>query len=115
MKKKIAILGSTGSIGKTLLKIINKDRNNFQVFLLTANKDYRTLLKQSIKFKVKNLILKHVDNRPFKITASNSVYFSKDLRPQEIHRWDRKRSRSRFQLKARAKLGRKETTLELEV
>ena len=65
MKKKIAILGSTGSIGKTLLKIINKDRNNFQVFLLTANKDYRTLLKQSIKFKVKNLIV--TDLKSFKI------------------------------------------------
>ena len=65
MKKKIAILGSTGSIGKTLLKIINKDRNKFQVSLLTANKDYRTLLKQSIKFKVKNLIV--TDLKSFKI------------------------------------------------
>ena len=38
MKKKIAILGSTGSIGKTLLKIIEKDKKNFDVVLLTANK-----------------------------------------------------------------------------
>ena len=29
MKKKISILGSTGSIGKTLISIINKDINNF--------------------------------------------------------------------------------------
>jgi 1-deoxy-D-xylulose-5-phosphate reductoisomerase len=29
MKKKIAILGSTGSIGKTLLNILLKDKNNF--------------------------------------------------------------------------------------
>ena len=65
MKKKIAILGSTGSIGKTLLKIINKDSNKFQVYLLTANKDYKTLLKQSIKFKVKNLIV--TDLKSFKI------------------------------------------------
>jgi 1-deoxy-D-xylulose-5-phosphate reductoisomerase len=40
MKKKIAILGSTGSIGKTLIKIINKDYKNFEVLLLTAHKDY---------------------------------------------------------------------------
>ena len=29
MKKKIAILGSTGSIGKSTLEVINKDKNNF--------------------------------------------------------------------------------------
>ena len=37
-KKKIAILGSTGSIGKTVLKIIEKDIKNFEILLLTANK-----------------------------------------------------------------------------
>ena len=57
MKKKIAILGSTGSIGKTLIKIINKDYKNFEVLLLTANKDYSTLFKQAKKFNVKNLII----------------------------------------------------------
>ncbi len=57
MKKKIAILGSTGSIGKTLLKLIEKDNKNFEIVLLTANNDYKTLLKQSKKFKVRNLII----------------------------------------------------------
>ena len=57
MKKKIAILGSTGSIGKTLLDIIQKDRKNFQIELLTANQNYKLLLQQAKKFKVKNLIL----------------------------------------------------------
>ncbi len=56
-KKKIVILGSTGSIGKTLLNIIEKDISNFEVVLLTANKDYKTLLKQAKKFNVKNIIL----------------------------------------------------------
>ena len=36
MKKKIAILGSTGSIGKNLLNIINKDKSKFKISLLTA-------------------------------------------------------------------------------
>ena len=58
MKKKIAILGSTGSIGKTLLKIIEKDKNNFEINLLTANKNYLELLKQAKKFKVKHVIIK---------------------------------------------------------
>lgn len=38
MKKKIAILGSTGSIGKTLIEIIKKDKKNFDIILLTAEK-----------------------------------------------------------------------------
>ena len=41
MKKKIAILGSTGSIGKTLLNIISNDKKKFDVDLLTANKNYK--------------------------------------------------------------------------
>ena len=41
MKKKIAIFGSTGSIGKCLVNIINKDKKNFEVILLTANKDIK--------------------------------------------------------------------------
>ncbi len=56
-KKKIAILGSTGSIGKTLLDIVEKDKKNFEVTLLTANKNYKKILEQSKKFKVKNLII----------------------------------------------------------
>ena len=62
MKKKIAILGSTGSIGKTLLKVIEKDKKNFEVVLLTANKDYKTLIRQAEKFNVKNLIITNKDN-----------------------------------------------------
>ena len=65
MKKKIAILGSTGSIGKNLLDVIKKEKNNYQIILLTANKNYSTLLKQAKKFNVKNLIIKHKNS--FKI------------------------------------------------
>ena len=57
MKKKIAILGSTGSIGKTLIEIIKKDKKNFDVILLTADKNYKEILKQAKIFKVKNLII----------------------------------------------------------
>ncbi len=57
MKKKIAILGSTGSIGKSLLDIINKDKKNFQIKLLTAKNNHTELFKQAKKFKVKNVIL----------------------------------------------------------
>jgi len=57
MKKKIAILGSTGSIGKTLIEIIKENKKNFDVVLLTADKNYKELLKQAKYFKVKNLII----------------------------------------------------------
>ena len=61
MRKKIAILGSTGSIGKYLIDIISKDKKNFDIILLTANKNYNTLLKQAKKFKVKNIIISDKD------------------------------------------------------
>ena len=57
MKKKIAILGSTGSIGKTLLNIFKKNKKNFEITLLTANKDHKTLYSQAKKYDVKNIII----------------------------------------------------------
>jgi len=57
MKKKIAILGSTGSIGKTLINIIKQDKKNFEIILLSADGNYKELLKQAKLFKVKNLII----------------------------------------------------------
>jgi 1-deoxy-D-xylulose-5-phosphate reductoisomerase len=57
MKQRIAIIGSTGSIGQILFKIIEKNKKKFQISLLTANTDYKTLLIQAKKFNVKNLII----------------------------------------------------------
>ena len=69
MKKKIAILGSTGSIGKSLLKIINKNRENYEIVLLTANRDYKNLIKQANNFSVKNLIV--TNKNSFKLLKKN--------------------------------------------
>ena len=55
--KKIVILGSTSSIGKSLLNIIKKDKKNFKIELLTANTNYKDLINQAIKFNVKNIII----------------------------------------------------------
>ena len=57
MKKKIAILGSTSSIGKSLLNIIKKDKKKFKIELLTANTNYKDLITQANKFNVKNIII----------------------------------------------------------
>ena len=57
MKKKIIILGSTGSIGQNTLKIIESNKNDFQVVLLSTNKNFSKIFKQAKKFKVKNIII----------------------------------------------------------
>jgi len=70
MKKKIAILGSTGSIGKSTIDILRKDKKNFDVVLLTTNTNYREILKQAKEFKVRNIVInnnKHYLNLKKKI------------------------------------------------
>ena len=57
MKKKIVILGSTGSVGKQTIDIIRKDKKNFKILLLVANKNHNLLSKQIKEFKVKNIII----------------------------------------------------------
>ena len=57
MKKKIAIIGSTGSIGTTTLELIKKDKFNFKVELISTNTNTKKILAQSKKFKVKNVII----------------------------------------------------------
>ncbi len=71
MVMKIAILGSTGSIGKNLLEIISKDKNKYDVVLLTANSNYLGLIKQAKKFKVKNIIIKNKES--FKILKKKKI------------------------------------------
>ena len=61
MTKKVAILGSTGSIGKTLINILKKDKKKYNILLLTANKNINVLLKQIKLFKVKNIIVSDLD------------------------------------------------------
>ena len=65
--KKIAIFGSTGSIGKSLLNIIKNDKKDFKIELLTANKNYKRLIKQAKFFNVKNIII--TDNDSYLITT----------------------------------------------
>jgi len=59
MIKKIAILGSTGSIGQTTCEIIKKNKKNFKVILLSTNNNISKIYKQALLFNVKNLIIKN--------------------------------------------------------
>ena len=57
MKKKIAILGSTGSIGLTTLDIIYKNKKSFEIELLSTNRNIKKIKYQTKNFKVKNIII----------------------------------------------------------
>ena len=57
MKKNIIILGSTGSIGENTLKVLKKDKKNYNIILLSTNKNINRILKQANEFKVKNIIV----------------------------------------------------------
>ena len=55
MIKKIAILGSTGSIGKTVLQLVKKKK--IEIIFLAANRNYKKLFYQAKIYNVKNLII----------------------------------------------------------
>ena len=61
MKKKIGILGSTGSIGDNTFKIIFKNKDDFNVIFLSTNNNIQKLYKQSIKVKPKAVIIFNKD------------------------------------------------------
>ena len=92
MKKKIAILGSTGSIGKTLIEILKKEKDKPEIVLLTINTNYRELLKQVKVFDVKNIIINdyktylHVKNilRNKKINIYNKFDYIKKIFNKKI-------------------------------
>ena len=57
MKKKISILGSTGSIGISTLKVIDKKKNKFKIILLSSNKNYSLICKQIKMYKPKYFLI----------------------------------------------------------
>ena len=56
MKKEIIILGSTGSVGSSVLSVI-KNNKNFKVRLLSSNNNIKKLYKQALIYKVQNVII----------------------------------------------------------
>jgi 1-deoxy-D-xylulose-5-phosphate reductoisomerase len=57
MKKGIAILGSTGSIGKQALEVIEANDGIFSVEVLTAQENAELLITQAIKFRPKEVVI----------------------------------------------------------
>lgn len=57
MKKKIAILGSTGSIGTQALEVISANPEKFEVTVLTAANNVNLLKKQALKYKPDTVVI----------------------------------------------------------
>lgn len=60
-KRRIAILGSTGSIGRQALDVISQHRDLFEVELLTANNSSELLIKQAIEFDANAVVICNED------------------------------------------------------
>ena len=79
MKKRIAILGSTGSIGTQALEVIQQNPEKFEVEVLTANNNVDILIGQAKKFQPNAVVIANPDkynyvsealkNEPIKVYA----------------------------------------------
>ncbi len=71
----IAILGSTGSIGKTTINLVRKNKKKIKIILLSANSNIRSIFNQAKEFNVKNVILPNINNNLFwkKIFKRNKI------------------------------------------
>ena len=82
MKRKlIAILGSTGSIGRSALKIVERDKN-FKVYLISANLNFNEICNQIKHFNPEKIVIKNYDifvrvKKKFK-KYSNKIYNNYD-------------------------------------
>ena len=68
MKKKIIILGSTGSVGQNTIDILKKDKKNFEIILLSTQKNINKIFAQAKEFNVKNIIIS--DKKKYNIAKS---------------------------------------------
>ena len=76
MKKNIAVIGSTGSIGSTFLEVFDKyGKDDFLITLLSANKNWKKLLNQAIKHSVKNVII--YNKSTFTFMAKQKIFKKK--------------------------------------
>ncbi len=72
MKIKISILGSTGSIGLSTLKIIDKKKFFFNIVLLSANRNYLQICNQIKKYKPKYFVIS--DTKVFKKVKKKFIF-----------------------------------------
>ena len=88
MKKRIAILGSTGSIGTQALDVIRQHPDNFEVEVLTANNNIDLLIKQAKEFQPNTIVIGNESKYNDLVNAISSlpikVYAGKDAISQIV-------------------------------
>lgn len=57
MKKQLAILGSTGSIGQQALEVVRHNPQRFGISVLTAHSNYQLLIQQALEFKPQVVVI----------------------------------------------------------
>ena len=62
--KQIAILGSTGSIGKQALDVIASHPDEYEVYALTANNSVDLLIEQALRFKPEAVVIANEQHYP---------------------------------------------------
>ncbi len=57
MIKELIILGSTGSIGNSTIKVLKRNKSNYKIILLSTNSKINILYRQAKEFNVKNVLI----------------------------------------------------------
>ena len=61
-RRKLAILGSTGSIGRQTLDVVSQHPDLFEVELLTANNSSDLLIEQAIRFNANCVVIRNEES-----------------------------------------------------
>lgn len=81
--KNLAILGSTGSVGKSTLEVVRRNNDKFQINLLTANKNFELMLQQMHEFEPKFIYLKDPEAQKSFIKGSKNLKLKTTLLTSE--------------------------------
>ena len=83
--KKVAIFGSTGSIGESTLNVIRENKDKFEVVTLVAGKNIEKLIEQIKEFQPKNVYIIDKENADrLKETFENINIYYGDIGMEEI-------------------------------
>ena len=93
-KRKILILGSTGSIGRSTLNVIKKYKDKLEVVCLSSNKNYKKLYNQAKLFNVKNIVINdlvhfekaknYLSNKTIQVFPNISEYLKKNKKKIDL-------------------------------
>lgn len=86
-KKKIALLGATGSIGKSTIEVVKKHFNKFEIILASSHNNYKDLLQYAEQLNIPNLAITNEKLRS-KINSDKKIYFGKDKLLELLNKLD---------------------------